>query len=66
VRELVSIADAPPLPFYVVIRLVETQVLFTRNFLLWKKEIRARKDEQVAFFPVYQQTQLKELSLYYD
>jgi hypothetical protein len=66
VRELVSIAEAPPLPFYVVIRLIETQVLFTRNYLLWKKEIKARKDEQVAFFPVCQPTQLEELRAYYD
>jgi hypothetical protein len=66
VQELVSIAQAPPMPFYVVIRLIDTQVLFTRNYLLWKREIEARKDEHIAFFPVCQSIQLEELKAYYD
>lgn len=64
-KELRSISDAPPMPFYVVVILIETKVLFTRNMLVWKRELKARKDEQIAFFPVCQPIQLEELKVYY-
>jgi len=66
VKELRSISDAPPMPFYVVVVLVEPKVLFTRNMMMWKREIKARKDEQITFFPVCHSTQLEALKVYCD
>ena len=66
VKELRSILDAPPLPFYVLILLVDTKVLYTSNMLVWRRGIKAHKDEQTIFFPVSQDIQLEELKLYYS
>ena len=63
-KELDSISNAPNLPFYVIIVMTDTKILYTSNIFIWQDKLREYINEQIVFFPVIQPIQLETIKQY--